>query len=164
MWITINGPFWGFEQYDRGVDVACGCTASFCFHISVQRKTCCLSSPPCPPFPPLLSISSGTQCVLWRLPAILIRMSEINIYIKLYICNNITSFLWDLFQCLLVCFLEEYLLWNWTVDDPWWQNHYFSLPMNCHCLGIMTSRQWWKVTSTFTQVKYKLYFNISFFC
>ena len=44
---------------------------------------------PPPPPPPLLSISSGTQCVLWSLPAILIRMSEINIYIKLYIFNNL---------------------------------------------------------------------------
>ena len=46
--------------------------------------------PPLPPPSPLLSISSGTQCVLWSLPAILIRMSEINIYIKLYIFNNLT--------------------------------------------------------------------------
>lgn len=32
MWITMDGPLGVFEQYGRGVDVACGCTASFCFH------------------------------------------------------------------------------------------------------------------------------------
>lgn len=80
------------------------------FTTSVQTKTCRLSSPPCPSLPPLLSISSGTQCVLWRLPAILIRMSEINIYIKLYICNNLTWFMWVLFQIWILIRMTELLL------------------------------------------------------